>query len=230
MVKKNVPKITRNQMAFMKSKKSLEKVEVNGVCVEIQPYMFPPESPYSYSTKVLLESMDLIGQRVLEIGVGCGILSIFAAKQGAFVDGVDVLRECVRFSSDNAKLNDVSDRTWFYYSDMFSDVVGEYDVIICNLPILNDDVPDEDFRWCSLFDPDFRAHEELFREGGGYASRIVMAHADLRGDGDFGELEGLAMKYGWSVSNVRKKVYGGHEWRNYEFELNDMKGGIKDYN
>jgi len=124
-MKTKIPKITMNQMHFMKSIKQKEIVEANDVMVEIQPYMFPPKSPFSYSTRVLLDNIDVAGKRILEIGIGCGIISIVAAKQGAFVDGVDILPECVKFSIDNAVRNKVFDRIRFYYSNMFSRVEGK---------------------------------------------------------------------------------------------------------
>ncbi len=217
----NVPSITLNQMDFMRRKKEKELVTVNGISVEIQPYMFPPSSPYSYSTKVLLENLDVKNKRVLEVGVGCGIISIFAAKQGAFVDGVDILPECVQFSLDNAIRNGVFEKTRFYYSDMFSNVDrsknNKYDAIICNLPILNMDLPEQDSRWYSLFDPGFKFHNELFSKGKDYAKRIILAHADLKGKDDFSDLEKLAQSYGWYPDKVVETKFALQNWRNYEF-------------
>ena len=192
MVNKSIPQICVDQMAFMRERKDEEVVSVNDVSVNIQPYMFPPMSPYSYSTRVLLDNMSIEdGQRVLEVGIGCGILSVFAAKQGAYVEGVDIVPECVEYASTNALVNGVEDRTKFYYSDMFSEVKGKYDKIICNLPILEGELPDDDPRWYSLFDPGFRFHHILFDEGRDYASSIILAHANLTDKDDFGNLEKL---------------------------------------
>ena len=161
-MKEEVPEITLNQMEFMKQRKQRETIEVNGISVDIQPYMFPPKSPYSYSTRVLLDNMSFQeGERVLEIGTGCGILSVYAAKQGAKVDGVDILPECVEYSLRNAIQNGVFERTRFFYSNMFSNIDSKYDSIICNLPILEGEPPEDDPRWLSLFDPDFKFHNEL---------------------------------------------------------------------
>jgi len=218
MVNEDVPEIVKNQMKFMKSRKKMERVNVNEITVDIQPYMFPPRSPYSYSTRILLDSLSLNNQRVLEVGVGCGVLSIFAAKQGAsYVDGVDILSECVECSKKNALINGVFYKTNFYLSDMFSDVRDKYDTIICNLPILNGELPDGDPCWYSLFDPEFKFHRKLFREGKNYSSRIIIAHADLTRNNDFNHLEDLAKQWGWDVFRMDSKIYCGHEWRGYEF-------------
>ena len=213
-----IPQITQNQMEFMRSKKKSEIVRVNGLVAEIQPLMFTPVSPYSYSTRVLLDNMHFEkGERVIEIGTGCGILSVFAAKQGARVDGVDILSECVEFSLRNAIKNDVFKQTRFYYSDMFSNVDGKYDTIICNLPILEGDLPNEDPAWYSLFDPNFSFHKQLFSEGRKYAPKIQLAHADIAGKEDFTKLENLANKYGWNAKANFEKYFAQQKWRNYEF-------------
>ncbi len=215
-----IPKITEKQMEFMKSRKASEVVVVNRISAEIQPYMFPPISPYSYSTRVLLDNMHFnSGERVLEIGTGCGILSVFAAKQGAKVDGVDILPECIEFSLKNAIKNNVFENTRFYYSNMFSNTEGHYDAILCNLPILNQNLPEKDPRWYSLFDPEFKFHGILFNEGKNIAPRIIMAHANLKSNRDFKTLETLAEEYGWKVSEFKSKEYAQQTWRSYEFRL-----------
>jgi release factor glutamine methyltransferase len=216
-----IPEITLNQMRYMKSKKRKESIKVNGVEVQIQPLMFPPRSPYSYSTRVLLDNMYVRNQRVLEIGTGCGILSVFAAKQGAKVDGVDILPECIQFSLDNAVRNNVYRQTRFYYSDMFSNIQDRYDVIICNLPILEGELPSNDPRWLSLFDPGFKFHIELFRDGKRFAPEIIMAHADISGKREFNKLEDLAGSYGWKIRDIKEKSYAEQKWRCYEFILGE---------
>lgn len=222
MVNKNIPQICVNQMAFMGERKDEEVVSVNDVSVNIKPYMFPPKSPYSYSTRILLDNMFFAqDEKVLEVGIGCGILSVFAAKQGAYVEGVDIMPECVEYATTNALVNGVEDRTKFYYSNMFSEVTGKYDKIICNLPILDGELPDNDPRWYSLFDPEFRFHHILFDEGRDYSSNILIAHADLTEGDDFGKLEKLAESYGWRVAHTESKIYSGKEWRSYEFRRDD---------
>ncbi|VVB79635.1 Ribosomal protein L11 methyltransferase [uncultured archaeon] len=225
MVQTKIPEITQNQMRFMMSRKKSERVIVNGISAEIQPYMFPPVSPYSYSTRILLEDMHFKkDERVLEIGTGCGILSVFAAKQGARVDGVDILPECVEFSLRNAITNGVFERTKFYYSNMFQNTDAHYDTVLCNLPILNGDLPDKNSAWYSLFDPNFKFHIQLFEEGRKYTQRIIMAHADLIGKKDFADLESLAEQNGWNVSRVHSRNYATQEWRSYEFKY---RGNLK---
>jgi ribosomal protein L11 methyltransferase len=64
------------------------------------------------TTRMCLEAIENAvrpGARVLDVGCGSGILSLAAAKLGAReVRAVDVDANCVRVTSDNAALNDVS--------------------------------------------------------------------------------------------------------------------------
>jgi release factor glutamine methyltransferase len=84
-----------------------------------------------------IRGLDLNDKRVLEIGCGTGIVSIFMAKRGAIVDAVDIDDRAVENTKYNATLNGVSLN--IYASDLFSNVEGSYDYIIFNPPYLEDD-------------------------------------------------------------------------------------------
>jgi len=52
-----------------------------------------------------LNNMDLYGKKILEIGCGYGSLSIYMAKRGAKVTGIDISSEAMKISERNALLN-----------------------------------------------------------------------------------------------------------------------------
>jgi len=52
-----------------------------------------------------LNNMDLYGKKILEIGCGYGSLSIYVAKRGMKVTGIDISSEAIKISKRNALLN-----------------------------------------------------------------------------------------------------------------------------
>ena len=79
------------------------------------------------------EEPGLEGIRVLDVGTGSGLLSMFAAKRGASVVAVDLNPHAVRCARINALLNDVP--VDVRQSDLFEAVAGEtFDLILFNPP------------------------------------------------------------------------------------------------
>ena len=75
------------------------------------------------------------GKKVLDVGTGCGIQAIVAAKSGAKeVVGIDKNPKAVENAKLNAKENNVDCN--FFVSDLFSDVKEKFDLIVFNPPYL----------------------------------------------------------------------------------------------
>lgn len=79
------------------------------------------------------------GKQVLEIGSGCGLISVKCALGGSSVDAVDINPEAVRCTLKNAGANGVKINA--IRSDLFSEVpqVKKYHTIIFNPPYLPTD-------------------------------------------------------------------------------------------
>jgi release factor glutamine methyltransferase len=84
----------------------------------------------------VISGKELSGKHVLEVGAGSGFLAILAAKKGANVTAVDVNSDAVEIAKKNAHRNNV--KIDIAESDLFSNVNGEFDVIIFNPPYLPD--------------------------------------------------------------------------------------------
>jgi release factor glutamine methyltransferase len=85
------------------------------------------------------ENLDVKeGERVLDMGTGCGILGILAAKKAGAVVAVDVNPYAVRCARENATLNDVRSKMAFVQGDLFAPLSekAEFDVIFFNAPYL----------------------------------------------------------------------------------------------
>jgi release factor glutamine methyltransferase len=73
--------------------------------------------------------------RVLDMGTGCGICAITAAKHGADeVLGADINPECIVVAQRNAERNKA--KCAFVKSDLFEGIPGEFDTIVFNPPYL----------------------------------------------------------------------------------------------
>ncbi len=81
-----------------------------------------------------LEKLKLKGKSALEIGCGCGFLSMLLAKRKADVTAVDMNPEAVEITKLNAHANKT--HVHAFKSDLFSDVSGKFDLIIFNPPYL----------------------------------------------------------------------------------------------
>ncbi len=73
--------------------------------------------------------------KVLEIGVGTGYISILAANKAQYVWGTDVNPKAVKISKKNADLNNI-DNTKFLKTEYFPKKPSKFDLIILNPPYL----------------------------------------------------------------------------------------------
>jgi release factor glutamine methyltransferase len=94
------------------------------------------------------EHLDIVeDQRVLDMGTGCGILGILAAKRAREVVAVDVNPYAVRCAKQNAQSNCVHGKMYFIQGDLFTSLNEEkkFDVILFNAPYLPSEKYETDF-------------------------------------------------------------------------------------
>ena len=86
------------------------------------------------------------GDRVVDMGTGCGILGVIAATKADEVVAVDINPYAVRCAKENAELNHVAKKMSFVKGDLFSSIrTGErFDLVLFNAPYLPSDDEDED--------------------------------------------------------------------------------------
>lgn len=86
------------------------------------------------------------GDRVVDMGTGCGILGVIAATKADEVVAVDINPYAVRCAKENAELNHVAEKMSFVQGDLFSSIrTGErFDLVLFNAPYLPSDHEDED--------------------------------------------------------------------------------------
>ena len=91
--------------------------------------------PAEDSFMLLQAAMEREAERVLEIGTGCGLISILLRRaRNAWVVATDVSVQAARCAHFNAKSLGVE--LDLVVSDMFSAIKGEFDLIVFNPPYL----------------------------------------------------------------------------------------------
>ncbi len=88
---------------------------------------------------LLAENLEVMPEdRILEIGIGCGILSILAAKCGAKVVGIDISIIAAKCSKYNSQINKVRQNLNIIVGDLMNPLKKsqKFDLIIFNPPYL----------------------------------------------------------------------------------------------
>ena len=85
--------------------------------------------------------------RIVDVGTGCGILAVVAAKNAEHVLAIDLNPYAIRCAKRNAKLNEVIDKMDFVQGDLLGSLRGcsKFDLILFNAPYLP--VQNKDKSW-----------------------------------------------------------------------------------
>jgi len=134
------------------------KTKVFGKEIVIFPEVMSPK--YDWAGIFGVETLpDVKNKTVLELGCGSGIISLFAALRGAkSVEAIDINPHAINNTNENFKLHGIKNAKAFY-SDLFSEIKKQYDLVIFNLPyhgnkpsdILEYGVADEGYKMMKKF-------------------------------------------------------------------------------
>lgn len=117
------------------SEKAVKRIFLNNCTFRVEKNVYEPAE----DTLLLAENL-VVGEHdvVLDMGTGCGILGVLAAKRARKVVAVDVNPHAVRCAETNARLNGVMEKMDIRRGDLFEPIkTGEkFDVIIFNAPYL----------------------------------------------------------------------------------------------
>ncbi len=117
------------------SEKDMKKIFYDGYIFHVSKDVYEPaEDTFLLAENLVVDKNDV----VLDMGTGCGMLGILAAKKARRVVAVDVNPHAVRCANMNAKLNGVTEKIETLRSDLFKSIKKnkKFDLIIFNAPYL----------------------------------------------------------------------------------------------
>ena len=112
----------------------LGEQEFMGIRFRVTPDVLIPRQDTEHAVSEALACCE--GARVLDMCTGSGCIAVSIALLGkpASVTGVDISEAAIAVAKSNAEANGAS--VQWIVSDMFSEVSGEYDVIVSNPPYI----------------------------------------------------------------------------------------------
>jgi len=149
--------------------------------------------------------------RVLDMGTGSGVNAILAASKAAEVLAVDINPVAVEAARNNAAYNGVADRIAIRRSDVFSNVDGEFDLIIFDPP----------FRWfaprdlleAATTDENYRAMTTFFREARRHLTLNGRMLIFFGSSGDLAYLKRLIYEGDFAAEVVTEQALVKDGWR-----------------
>ncbi len=149
-----------------------ERIETDGLIVDVPAGVYHPlpDSSSEFFIRNIRAMEDRRLEKTLEIGCGCGIISLFIAKNWpARVVATDISPIAVQATLDNAKLNNVS--LTAFESDLFENIEErDFSLIVFNTPMI-DKNPENDIEKYSLCDPHGRTTEAYLRQASHHVAK-----------------------------------------------------------
>jgi SAM-dependent methyltransferase len=125
------------------STSAVREVEWTGRTGPFQLLLAPGVFPPSTTSKALAEQVEVMDdETVIDLGCGCGILGLVAARLGAgYVYGSDVMPDAAAVATENARRLGLADRTEFRAGSLFEPLREvRADVVIGDVSGVPDDV------------------------------------------------------------------------------------------
>jgi release factor glutamine methyltransferase len=146
--------------------------------------IFPGVYQTSVDTELMSQAVRILpNESFLEIGCGCGAISLLLAQKSRVGVGVDINPTAIKNSEWNRQKSGTSNVT-FLQSDVFENVTGKFDVLICNPPYNH--YPAEDAVERMFWDP----YDDMKHRFFGNAPRFLKDNGRIYfGWADFADLD-----------------------------------------
>jgi release factor glutamine methyltransferase len=189
------------------------------ISVWVEPTVFPPF--ITISTKLLLEfveSLSLKEKKVLELGCGCGIISVLAAKKGARITATDINTIALEALEKNASNNAVSIEVIF--SNLFENLKEKhFDFVIINPPYYPK-TPNSIAENAWFCGENFEYFEKLFLQLPDFITAENKIYMILSEDCELKKIKAIALKNKIAFELVLEKKVVAE--KNYIFQLSKL--------
>ncbi len=184
--------------------------------IRVHPGVFHPG--LFFSTKILLQYLGgqaLTGKSFLELGAGSGLISVFAARQGAVVTASDISQAAIANIQENARLNTTAVET--IHSDLFAEIPDQrFDWIVINPPYYPRNPANEsEHAW--FCGKDFQYFQKLFAQLGKFINADNQVIMILSEDCQLAHIQTLAGERNITMSQILQKRVWGED--NFIFQL-----------
>jgi methylase of polypeptide subunit release factors len=173
-----------------------ERILTDGLVVDVPAGVYHP-LPDS-SSEFLIRNIKAMDwgriDKTLEIGAGCGIISLFmAANWRARTVATDISPIAVQATLDNAELNGLS--LTAFQSDLFETIEeGDFDLIVFNTPMI-DKTPENDIEKYSLCDPHGLITESYLRQARHHVSKDGLIIFSICNNSAYEVLDSIDLDY-----------------------------------
>jgi len=172
---------------FIKRKLSKTITEkVKGFTFKVYPTVFNPTDFISSEifADFIIRSGNLKGRKILDMGCGSGIVSVFCASSGAKCLAADINPEAVKAAGENAALNGFEKDVIVIESNLFENIKDRFDIIFFNPPYYPKE-PVGNFERAFFAGEDYRVLKEFAAcskshlNNGGIVYMIISSDMDL---------------------------------------------------
>jgi methylase of polypeptide subunit release factors len=188
--------ISAGHRRHLEQQKKPARFVIDGLTIDAPEGVYHP-TPESSSLLFIRNIMAMNKPsipRTLEIGAGCGAISLFvAARHRSEVVATDITSEAIEAIVRNSEQNKISVRV--IKSDLFDDVDDrDFDLIVFNVPLI-DKEPDDDVERANLCDPGGRILRRFLLNAGRFLSRDGLIIFSLCSNTAYEVMEGIDLNF-----------------------------------
>ncbi len=173
-----------------------ERIETDGLIVDVPAGVYHPlpDSSSEFFIRNIRAMNPKAIDKTLEIGAGCGIISLFiAANWTSRTVATDISPVAVQATLDNAQLNELT--LTAFQSDLFEKIdERNFDLIVFNTPMV-DKNPENDIEKYSLCDPHGSITESYLRQARHHVSKDGLIIFSICNNSAYEVLDGIDLDY-----------------------------------